>query len=196
MKRTCQQIEKLLPAYSESDLNDEETRSVSEHLDDCSDCRRELELQETCWQALEVLESDQLEPSSMIRARVWEQIRRQPVKVSWWQRLSFRLPAAAATLVLGFWFGLWISAAPPATEPVVASTGITTPAPLDKEMVALASDPGYSLDLLPDPANYQPLDEEFRVALNAPPVGEVREEWFSVSDDVYAPGVQFTNFEP
>lgn len=195
MKPSCQQIEKLLPAYSESDLNPDDTRSVDEHLSDCPDCRRELELQEACWKALEVLEEEEFEASSMIRARVWEQIRKEPVRRTWWERLSFRLPAAAATLIMGFWFGLWISSAPPAAPNLTASE-ISSPAPLDREMVALASDPGYSLDLLPDPSSYQPLDEEFRVALNAPPVGEVREEWFSVSDDVYSPGVQFTNFEP
>ena len=192
MKPSCQQIEKLLPAFADAELDEPNTLVVEQHLSQCVHCRQQLELQEQCWEALSLLEEEQLEPSSMIRARVWEEIRRTPVQKPWWERFGFRLPAAAATLVLGFWIGVSFVAPPSVNSQDLAQT----PPPLDREMVALASDPGYSLELIPDPASYQPLDEEFRVALNAPPVGDLDDTWFSVSDDFYHGGdIQLTNFE-
>ena len=77
----CQQIEEKLLEFSDDELGSSERLEVERHLGQCPACSRELSLLRSSWQALEAWRP--VEPSPMLRARVWEELRREPAARSW-----------------------------------------------------------------------------------------------------------------
>ena len=105
MKHTTE--EELL-AYREGEMNGRET--IAAHLQECVECRAELERIEEVFAALNAIPVP--DPGEEYGAKVWRQIAdRLPEKrTSWWQgwlmpRRLMALGAAAALLVLAFWAG-------------------------------------------------------------------------------------------
>lgn len=103
--------EEELFAYRESEMKGRET--IAAHLNECGECRTELERIEEVFAALNAIPVP--DPGEEYGTKVWRQIAdRLPEKrVSWWQgwlmpRRLMALGAAAAVLALTFYAG-WIS---------------------------------------------------------------------------------------
>lgn len=69
----------MIPARALSALDAAEARALNEHLDNCSECRKELEEWEATAAALAVA-ADPLEPSPVVRERILSQIHNDGVR--------------------------------------------------------------------------------------------------------------------
>lgn len=167
----------------EDALTPDELDGLNSHLQLCPDCTLERELFLESWLALDEGEED-LEPSPLLRAQVWERIRqegpatsavRDSLEVaapSRWRHPAWRLAAAAAALFLGF--GLGRSLRPEAPLPsALPGDAVAQQPTLDPELIELASQDGFSVELFPESTQFTPLDTEMMSALA--PSHEARE---------------------
>lgn len=171
----CDQASEYLFEPDES-LSEANRVQLQRHLERCPECRAERELFLESWDALGDLQ-DELEPSPMLRAKVWEQIRQEekepqptvllrkpdiPLKT-----LVVRLAAAAAAIMLGFGVGRALRPAPIASG--AALTAATNQAQaqheLDPALIELASQEGYSVEIFPETTQFSPIDGEMMSAL-------------------------------
>lgn len=182
----CQNFEDIL-FEPEEDLSDSDSQSLKNHLDRCESCRAERELFLESWSALDELEVD-LDPCPMIRARVWEQIRKEecvrapilaPETVESVRHQVQWLAVAGVALILGFGLGRGLRTSPlePAKLSAAQSGAPMTEAPnqevIDPALIKLASEDGYSLEIFPESINFTPLDPAMKLALT-PSKKEVR----------------------
>ncbi len=99
----CERVDALLPAYLDGDLPSRLNRSVSDHLDLCERCRRELAAQQ---RALQSLDSG-----------------RHPVTIDLWADFSRRLQAQSPPPA-----PLWLSPRRPGLAAALAATAIAVAA--------------------------------------------------------------------
>lgn len=173
----CECFEDLLFEPDES-LSDDEVQKLEEHLAECESCRIERELFLESWQALGELQND-TDPTPTVRARVWEQIRAEditpcakPSLVEEWRRDVYfqKLAVAGLALFLGFHFGQGLRQRQTGEQPAPAPVqplAINTPAPdfIDPDLIELASQEGYSVEIFPESTEFSPLDQETLSAL-------------------------------
>ena len=95
MKTACEQVREQLSAWLDGELTAAESRQVSQHLEVCPECSRELAMLQRLDAALGTLETP-------LPARLPERVldRLQPRRRYWWQSL-----AMAASLVIGITIG-------------------------------------------------------------------------------------------
>src|SRR5437868_169096 len=107
----CHEIRDELKAYLDRELSAAEGARVRGHLDDCPDCRREMETMMRLGEKLSVV--DQAVPRPELRARILAQLPDAPPtssarRVPFW---SFRWPAfalaAGSLAVIGLLAGLF-----------------------------------------------------------------------------------------
>ncbi|MEE9911845.1 MAG: DUF2275 domain-containing protein [Deltaproteobacteria bacterium] len=101
--KKCQDIEELLPLYTEGILTDAEKQAVEEHLADCAACRREL----ACLQKAGQLAANltPVEEPPWFQQKIMAQVRREADQKSarqkWFYPLRFKIPLQiAATVVI------------------------------------------------------------------------------------------------
>jgi len=98
-------VQELLLACEEGEVNEEQKNEVRFHLSGCSTCRKEQELLERSWQALDAFEC--IEPSANFIPALREKIRkkeRQP-PIRWFP--AWTLAAALLLVLLGAGLLLW-----------------------------------------------------------------------------------------
>lgn len=191
MPSNCQQFEDYLLEDEES-LSKSQLKALQAHLDDCPTCLEEREIFLDSWNGLDEMESE-LTPSPMLRARVWEEIRReesQPTplvskdSLTHWKSICLRISAAAAALFLGFTLGQGIKKQAAPSNLAVASENTETTQNLDPALIELASQEGFSVEIFPETTEFSPLDEEMISAL-AP--SQEAEEWLNKDQQVAVP---------
>lgn len=177
MEDYCQSFEELLFEPDEA-LSCADRAKLAEHIGTCEDCRTERELFLDSWQALEELQNDP-EPVPAVRARVWEQIRAEETaklpeppskKLARFAPTVYlqRLAVAGFALFLGFHFGQGIrpqevTTQATAAQPVAAATA--SPDFIDSDLIELASQEGYSVEIFPESTEFSPIDQETMSAL-------------------------------
>lgn len=180
MNNSCKSIQERLPAYSEDDLSAAEREAVDCHLGECEECRRELDLLIRAWDTLDLL-GEELEPSALFRARVWERIRQEPPPTVFERFFGWLSPRfgqvgatmAAGVVVVSFMFG----SQPAADPPVVA----TTPDQIPYDAVVLSRDP---FRFRPVSREYSPIDPELSIELTMMDIGNLSDPWMHASNDV------------
>ncbi|MBI4669917.1 MAG: zf-HC2 domain-containing protein [Elusimicrobia bacterium] len=96
----CKNVQKLLIAYLDGELDDKEANECSGHLENCAFCRKEKEALEKSWSLVGLFPS--IEPSAGFRAEFWEKVRKTRVEP---QEGFFGLSWAPA--LAGF-LGIWL----------------------------------------------------------------------------------------
>lgn len=175
MSKSCQDLESLL-FEPEEELSDSDSERLANHVAQCEACRAERELFLDSWSALDNLEPDcELEaPCSHLRAKVWEQIREEQkqapaplIQESTLTQLRTqlqRLAVAGIALLLGFGLGRGIRPeAVPSAE--VAQAQTSSQEFLDPDLLELASQDGFSVEIFPESKGFSPLDQEAMSAL-------------------------------
>lgn len=180
---------------SEEALSDAEREGLASHLARCHDCAIEREIFLESWAALDDVE-ETLEPSPLLRAKVWEKIRQEgccpkpllPRLVESadrsWRGHVIKLTAAAAAIVLGFGLGRSLRSAPDAAHSALASEITSAEQFLDTDLIQLASQEGFSLDLFPESTQFTPIDREMMSVLAPSPESR---EWLSKDRGVVVP---------
>lgn len=178
MPDCCSSYEDLL-FEPEEELSQADSLRLASHIELCEACREERELFLESWSALEDFEPD-LEPTPLVRARVWEKIREEeklpPPLIEAETAESFatllqKLTVAGVALILGFGLGRGLRPTSPGTEvPVTAPVARTAEASdeddfIDPAMIELASQEGYSVEIFPESTDFTPLDQDMRTAL-------------------------------
>lgn len=192
MKLGCDQWSEHLFEPDES-LTDSVRTRLSAHLEVCSECRAEREMFLESWDALSEVR-DELEPSPMLRAKVWEQIRQEerepqpvlklePPDLSW-KQVTRRLAAAAAAILLGFGLGRALRPEPAANPTAIVAATQQAQDTLDPALVQLASQEGFSVEIFPETTEFSPLDTEMMSALA--PSSEAR-EWLEGNQGAVVP---------
>lgn len=164
----------------EDALSEAEKAGLAAHLSCCEDCAIERELFLDSWSALDDLEDVELEPCPLLRAKVWQKIREEeclpkPLMPSFvdesgqWRRPLLKMAAAAAAILLGFGLGRSLrtsshEVAAEAGSGVVATNPGTQP--LDPDLIQLASQDGFSLELFPESTQFSPIDRDMMSALS------------------------------
>lgn len=97
----CQQIKEYLPLYLEGLTEEEETRMIEEHLDQCSSCHKEMKEMEALQQKLMSLPSVAMPEEA--KARVSEAIKEEGKRIRERRKKSriLRFSSLAAVLMLG-----------------------------------------------------------------------------------------------
>lgn len=181
MKGECERWAEYL-FEPEDALSELEESGLASHLSVCPDCAMERELFLESWSALGDLEEEELEPCPLLRAKVWQKIREEeclprPLVPSLfdesgqWRRPLLKMAAAAAAIMLGFGLGRSLrtnahEAAADAGPGMIA----TNPGeqPLDPDLIKLASQDGFSLELFPESSQFSPIDKDMMTALSSP----------------------------
>lgn len=173
----CEQFEELL-FEPEEDLSEVDRERLSSHLSACEKCNEERDLFLESWSALGQFEPE-LDPSPLIRAKVWEQIReeeKQPAPliqestvVSVKSQLM-KLAVASIALLLGFGLGRGLRPAAEVTVSPNPSTLSQTKSDekgefLDPALIKLASQDGFSVEIFPESNNFSPIDRDMMSAL-------------------------------
>ena len=97
----CQQIKEYLPLYLEGLTEEEETRMIKEHLDQCSSCHKEMEEMEALQQKLRSLPSVAMPEEAKVR--VSEAIKEEGKRIRERRKKNriLRFSSLAAVLMLG-----------------------------------------------------------------------------------------------
>ena len=169
----CRSFEELLFEPDE-ELCEKDQIRLAEHISSCEACREERELFLDSWSALGDIDIEtevELEPSPMIRAKVWEQIREDELKpaplfeettvVSLKSRLM-KLAVASVALLLGFGLGRGVrpEAPVPTPQPQVAGRSSKSQDFIDPALIKLASQDGFSVEIFPESNQFTPLDKD------------------------------------
>lgn len=77
----CQEIKKIIPSYLEEDLQPKQFQMVTEHLNGCSGCQRQLEIFQKSWALLGRLEN--IEPKADYISRFWTEV---SSRKSWYEK--------------------------------------------------------------------------------------------------------------
>jgi hypothetical protein len=159
----------------EEALTQAEREGLTKHLTDCQECALERAIFLDSWSALEQVD-EELEPCPLLRAKVWEKIREEGRCPSGglpslmggsdhsWKGHAIKLAAAAAAIVLGFGMG---RALRPLPDPA-AGAGSEAAAQenfLDPDLIELASQDGFSIELFPESNQFSPIDRDMMSAL-------------------------------
>ncbi len=101
--KTCQDMENLLPFYTEGALTDDERRAVEEHLARCEACRRELAALQQAARMVEALPPVETPP--WFEQKIMADVRREASKKrfvqKWFYPLGIKIPLQVmATLVI------------------------------------------------------------------------------------------------
>jgi hypothetical protein len=175
---SCSSFEDLL-FEPEEDLSQKNVLRLAAHIEACGPCRAERELFLESWSALDEFEPE-LEPSPLIRARVWEKIREEeqlpppliePETAESLTGVLQKLTVAGIALLLGFGLGRGLAPSPPAS-PTSGSPSLVSSTSeesldefLDPALLELASQEGFSVEIFPESTEFTPLDQEMRTAL-------------------------------
>ncbi len=181
MKGECERWAEYL-FEPEDALSEVEKTGLADHLSCCQDCAAERELFLDSWSALDDLQGEELEPCPLLRAKVWQKIREEeclpkPLLPTFldesgqWRRPLLKMAAAAAAILLGFGLGRSLrtsshEVAAEAGSGVVASS--SSERLLDPDLIQLASQDGFSLELFPDSTQFSPIDRDMMSALSSP----------------------------
>ncbi len=172
----CHKFESLL-FEPEGELSTEDRACLSEHIAECQHCRDERKLFLESWLALEELGVDNTEPTPCVRANVWAQIRKEedlgpPPLLAPHLLKSGRLHlqrgmVAALALLLGFGMGRALKAESTTPEPLSAASSQERSHQdfLDPDLIELASQEGYSMEIFPESSEFSPIDREMMSAL-------------------------------
>lgn len=179
MSDCCSSYEDLL-FEPEEDLSQADSLRLAQHIEVCEACREERDLFLESWSALDEFEPE-LEPSPLIRAKVWEKIREEEqlppplLEIETETAESFasffqKLTIAGVALLLGFGLGRGMQTPAPPTEAPIASQSVQASESgqddfIDPAMIELASQEGYSVEIFPESTEFTPLDQEMRTAL-------------------------------
>lgn len=180
----CHSFEDLLFEPNEA-LSEEDNSKLTQHLSKCEVCRAERELFLESWNALEELQVDSEAPTQ-VRARVWEQIRaeeecREPAPIipsKTARKLSLqlqKLAVAGIALTLGFGLGKGLRAQETTVPLAHSRPPVSSPAPsnsgdfIDQDLIELASQEGYSVEIFPENTDFSPIDQEMMSALAPSP---------------------------
>ena len=178
----CQSFEDLLFEPKEA-LSEAELARLAEHIEACEACRAERELFLESWDALEELQALPSEPPQ-VRARVWEQIRAEErellesppplLSAQTSQRLSLglqKLAVAGVALMLGLGLGKGLRHQTTPTPVVAESTSKEQRSKdfIDRDLIELASQEGYSVEIFPESTDFSPIDQEMMSALAPTP---------------------------
>lgn len=184
MKGECERWAEFL-FEPEDALKELEKSGLASHLSGCPDCAVERELFLESWSALGDIDEEELEPCPFLRAKVWQKIREEeclprPLLPSvfdesgQWRRPLLKMAAAAAAIMLGFGLGRSLRtnahesaahARPGGPGAIASSQGEQ---PLDPDLIKLASQDGFSLDLFPESTQFSPIDKDMMSALSSP----------------------------
>jgi hypothetical protein len=177
MGECCQSLERIL-FEPEEELSESDRSRLSDHLSACSECLEERELFLDSWSALGEIDSDE-GPTPLVRAKVWERIRKDeeqpaqrplltPSAVAAARTQFQKLAVACLALLLGFGLGRGLRGeAAAATQPTdrIGSTAETSQDFLDSDLIELASQDGYSVEIFPESSEFSPIDQEMMSAL-------------------------------
>lgn len=135
----CQQVASLLPAYLDAQLEQEQSRLVGDHLEQCSSCRKEEAALERTVELVHSL--PEVAPPPVIRERVAELTRsRFPSGVrNWFGRTWPRVAVASAALASAAAVVFVLRSGPVAEPPAVPS--VVAPQPSAIESPGLAPAP-------------------------------------------------------
>jgi hypothetical protein len=175
MSDCCSSYEDIL-FEPEEDLSQADSLRLATHTEACDACRAERELFLESWSALDEIEPD-LEPSPLIRAKVWEEIRKEeqlpppliePETADSFATLFQKLTVAGVALLLGFGLGRGLQPAGPTPDaPNNQSLASSEESDefLDQTLIELASQEGFSVEIFPESTEFTPLDQDMRTAL-------------------------------
>lgn len=175
MQKPCHNFESLL-FEPEEELSELDSARLATHLSQCEACREERDLFLDSWSALDNLDSecDQEPHCSFLRAKVWEQIREDErqspppfIQESTIGNLRTQfqgLAVAGIALVLGFTLGRGVRPS------AIVATGTDQAQArsqdfLDPDLIELASQEGFSVEIFPESRGFSPLDQEAMSAL-------------------------------
>jgi predicted anti-sigma-YlaC factor YlaD len=82
----CQKIQKLIPLYLDSELEDRQLQTIRKHLKDCPHCQRELTLFEKSWDLLS--EWEDIEPVPGYKSRFWSRLSSER---AWYEQLLLNI---------------------------------------------------------------------------------------------------------
>ncbi len=71
----CKEVKRKLSAYLDGEMKERERKTISEHLEKCPDCKKELTILSQQDKFLERVEA--IEPSVNFRAKFWQKVTRQ-----------------------------------------------------------------------------------------------------------------------
>ena len=137
----CIDEEKLLD-YTEGSIEGPELRLLEAHLQGCQGCQKELAMLKQSWECLDAWQP--IEPSPLLRARVWEEIRLAPPPVlSWgaWARRAMRgLSLGVTTMACALFCTFHLNLVVPGSSPVPTSkieVAQSPPSLDDQDLVAM-----------------------------------------------------------
>jgi hypothetical protein len=95
-----------------------------------------------------------------------------------------KVAAAAAAIVLGFGVGRSMRSTPGGTGPNMETVASQSESSLDPDLIQLASQEGFSMELFPESTQFSPIDCEMMTALAAP---KESREWMAHERGVVVP---------
>jgi len=104
----CDKVKQWISQYELGDLSPEQSALIKEHLTQCPACRRESEALNKVWQAMEVLEAEEVPGALATRLKYRLEAERKP-RSTWFQWRFRPAPTLAGILILcllatGVWF--------------------------------------------------------------------------------------------
>jgi len=179
----------------EEALTEAERAGLASHLALCDECAVEREMFLDSWSALDDVE-EELKPCPLLRAKVWQKIREEdcapkPLLPSLvdsadrsWSGHVVKVAAAAAAIILGFGVGRSMRSTPAEAGPSGATVAAQSENFLDPDLIQLASQEGFSMELFPESTQFSPIDSEMMTALAAP---KESREWMARERGVVVP---------
>lgn len=155
MSWECKKWAELLLEPEEA-LSEQDSSRLASHLASCPSCAHERELFLQSWLIFtEAQNKIEIEPSSMLRAVVWEQIRQEQSKLSpplYLQGKLISITKTFAVLLLGLSLGKYLSTVTIRDDSHLQISSTPYEPALDPDLIKLASQDGFSLELFPESA--------------------------------------------
>lgn len=153
MSWECEKWAELLLEPEEA-LSEQDVSGLASHLASCPSCAHERELFLQSWLIFsEAQNKIELEPSSMLRAVVWEQIRQEKSKLNpppYLQSKLVTITKTFAVLLLGFSLGKYLHTVTTYGDHHFQKSSPPCESALDPDLIRLASQDGFSLELFPE----------------------------------------------